>query len=59
MNKYLVVYSHFNRLIPINYVAAKCKRFNVNNMNVAFFRAHIEPFAGHRKMQVCDSKNKY
>ena len=27
----------------------------MNNMDVAFFSAHIEPFAAHRKMYVCDA----
>lgn len=49
------MYLHFNRLIPIYDVSAKCKRFNVNYVNVAFFGAYVEPFTCHGKMQVCYS----
>lgn len=51
-------YSHIYCFVPVDNVARECERLDIDNMNVAFLGANVQPFALKRKMNEGDPENR-
>lgn len=52
---YYYVYLHFDGFIPVYNVTGKGEQLDVDEMYIAPFRSHVQPFAAEWKVYDCNS----